>query len=133
MSLGADVCGYPGIVHGGLTAALVDEAMGHLFYALRTHGHLPFVGPAFTAALEVSYKKRIPAGSLLLVTCDLDWAEGRKLRLTARVADGPGEGATVYATAGALFVAPRLTRVAGDIARVVVGKVASAVGGGGGR
>ena len=47
--------GYPGIVHGGIVAALVDEALG------RVH-----MGPAdnprfmFTAKLEVQYRKPVP-------------------------------------------------------------------------
>lgn len=51
------VCGYPRVLHGGFTAAVLDESLGLLFYALRQHGCLPFAGPAFTAHLEVDYKK----------------------------------------------------------------------------
>lgn len=58
----SDVCGYPRIVHGGLTAAIIDESFGFLFYALRRHKQLPFFGPAFTAHLEVSYKRVRPPG-----------------------------------------------------------------------
>ena len=47
--------GYPGIVHGGIVASLVDEALG------RVH-----MGPAddprfmFTAKLNVNYRKPVP-------------------------------------------------------------------------
>lgn len=51
------VCGYPRVLHGGFTAAYLDESLGLLFYALRQHGCLPFIGPAFTAHLEVDYKQ----------------------------------------------------------------------------
>ena len=51
------VAGYPRVQHGGFSAAVMDECMGLLFYALRQHRQLPFVGPAFTAHLEVDYKK----------------------------------------------------------------------------
>ena len=50
-------CGYPRILHGGMTAAVLDEAFGFLFLSLRHHGQLPFVAPAFTAHLEVAYRK----------------------------------------------------------------------------
>ena len=42
---------------GGFTAAFLDEAFGLLFYSLRQHGLLPFISPAFTAHLDVSFKK----------------------------------------------------------------------------
>lgn len=51
-----DVCGYPKIVHGGLTAAIIDETLGFLLYALKQSKALPFWGPAYTACLEVNYK-----------------------------------------------------------------------------
>ena len=51
-----DVCGYPRIVHGGLTAAILDETFGFLFYAMKHHKQLPFWQPAYTAHLEVDYK-----------------------------------------------------------------------------
>ena len=44
-------------MHGGLTAAIVDESFGFLWLSLRSNGQLPFRGPAFTAHLEVDYKQ----------------------------------------------------------------------------
>lgn len=65
VSLGLNTCGFRRITHGGMTAAIMDETLGGLFLALRQAGALTFWGPAFTAALEVSYKAvRIP---LLLI------------------------------------------------------------------
>ena len=121
IQLGTDVCGYPRVAHGGLTAALVDEAMGHLFYALRLHGELPFRGPAFTAHLDVDYHRKIPAGRLLLVTAEVESVAGRKLRMKATVTDGPpgGEGTRLYASAGALVVAPRPVRLVKEVVRYV--------------
>jgi len=54
------ICGYPRVLHGGFTSAYLDESLGLLFYALRQHGCLPFIGPAFTAHLEVDYKQVCP-------------------------------------------------------------------------
>ena len=62
----ADLClpdnyqGYPGIVHGGVIAAMLDEAAG------RAH-----MGPddaprfMFTARLDVRYRKNVPVGQPL--------------------------------------------------------------------
>ena len=123
--LGDNVCGYPRVVHGGLTAAMVDEAMGHLFYALRSHGDLPFAGPAFTAHLEVDYHRKISAGRLLLVTAEVEGVAGRKLRMRATVTDGPPgrAGTTTYASATALFVAPRPVRLLKEVVRYLVALV----------
>lgn len=52
-----NVCGFPKIVHGGLTAAIIDESFGFLWLSLRANKQLPFRGPAFTAHLEVDYKQ----------------------------------------------------------------------------
>lgn len=138
VQLGENVCGYPRVVHGGLTAAIVDEAMGHLFYALRVHGRggkgasvagannlLPFAGPAFTAHLDVNYHRKIAAGRLLLVTAEVESVEGRKLKMRATVTDGPpGEAGTrLYASASALFVAPRPARLIKEVVRYVVALV----------
>jgi acyl-coenzyme A thioesterase PaaI-like protein len=54
--------GYPGIVHGGVIAAMLDEAAG------RAH-----MGPVeaprfmFTAKLDVRYRKNVPVGQPLLL------------------------------------------------------------------
>lgn len=41
-SLGREVCGFPRIVHGGLTAAIIDESFGGLLFALKKQKALPF-------------------------------------------------------------------------------------------
>ncbi len=53
---------------------------------------------------QVDYKQKIPAGSTLLVTTELERLEGRKVWMRATVSDGQG---TEFAGARALFVAPR--------------------------
>ena len=125
IQLGENVCGYPRVAHGGLTAAIVDEAMGHLFYALRVHGDLPFIGPALTAHLEVDYHRKISAGRLLLVTAEVESVVGRKLRMRATVTDGPpgGPDTRLYASASALFVAPKPARLVKEVVRYVVALV----------
>ena len=50
VSLGREVCGFPRIVHGGLTAAIIDETFGGLLFALKQSGALSFWGPAYTVS-----------------------------------------------------------------------------------
>lgn len=187
----SDVCGYPRIVHGGLTSAIVDEAFGFLMYALRHHKQLPFWAPAFTKHLEVDFKavgscarqraplhqlqtclivrgntvhckqvsardcstlsipkwpfthgfswraacmslagadsyclcggmQKIQAGKLLLCETEVEQIDGRKLWMTATVRDSPGPNGKVYATARALFVVPRPTRLIHDATKYVM-------------
>lgn len=118
IQLGSDVCGYPRIVHGGLTAAIVDEAFGFLFYAMRHHSQLPYWAPAFTAHLEVNFKAKIQAGKLLLCETELESIEGRKFWMKATVRDCPD--GKVYATAKALFVVPRTSRLVTDGVKYVM-------------
>lgn len=104
VELGKEVCGFPQTVHGGLTAALVDETVGGLAVALWRSGALGFRPPAYTARLEVDYKKKIPNGSVILVTTEVEELVDRKVWMRATVTNGKS---TVYATARALFVSPR--------------------------
>ncbi|KAK9821548.1 hypothetical protein WJX74_010745 [Apatococcus lobatus] len=121
IKLGNEICGYPRIVHGGLTAAVVDECLGFLMFALKHQRALPFWGPAYTVHLEVDYKNKIQAGRLLLCEVEVESMEGRKLWMKAMVRDGP-EG-KVYATARALFVAPKTQRLIRDGVKLVLHKL----------
>ena len=71
------------MVHGGLTAAIFDEAFGGLLYSLKKTGTTSFWGPAYTAQLEVSYKHKIPAGATVLCSAEVESMEGRKLWMKA--------------------------------------------------
>lgn len=50
---GRDVCGFPQTVHGGLTAAIIDETFGGLMVSLWRGGKLGLNPPGYTARLEV--------------------------------------------------------------------------------
>lgn len=110
VQLGRDVCGYPSTVHGGLTAAIIDETLGGLMVSLWKGGSLGVSLPAVTARLEVDYCKTVPQNSLILCSAQVESIEGRKLWLKASVTDGEQDG-TTYATARALFVVPGLMKV----------------------
>ena len=49
--------GYPGVVHGGIVAAMLDEVTGRVFMG---DGEKPRF--MFTAHLEIRYRKNVPVG-----------------------------------------------------------------------
>jgi len=105
--LGSDLCGHPGIVHGGLLATILDEGLARCCFAALPNK----VG--VTARLLINYRAPVPAGSYVVLrakTTDVDgrkaWVEGRIESLVAE-----GEKPTVYAEATALFIEPRRVAV----------------------
>jgi len=51
--------GYPGVVHGGITAAMLDEVLGRAAM-VGDHNHF-----RVTAKMEVHYRKPVPIGEVL--------------------------------------------------------------------
>ncbi|CAG9465923.1 unnamed protein product [Pedinophyceae sp. YPF-701] len=134
--LGGEVCGFPSVVHGGLSASICDETLGGLLFALKMEGDLPR-GPAFTARLEVDYRKRVPAESLVVCTAELIEVDGRKVWMKCALHDGngPGEGeGKVFVEGKALFVHPRTDKMVKEAVKmgpkIVAGYVADKLGGG---
>jgi acyl-coenzyme A thioesterase PaaI-like protein len=72
--------GGPGIVHGGLVAAALDEAAGLLATWHRF--------PAVTARIFVRYRRPVPINTELLVEARVEASRGRQIRIRARLADG---------------------------------------------
>ncbi|KAJ3280790.1 Alpha-mannosidase 2C1 [Borealophlyctis nickersoniae] len=95
VKFGAHVTGHPGIVHGGLIAALFDDLMGTAFFAdaggRRT---------GFTANLTVDYRSKMESNRCVAFIAWIEREEGRKVwcRAEARGAEMdekgvvPGEG-----------------------------------------
>ncbi|OTA67749.1 Thioesterase/thiol ester dehydrase-isomerase [Hypoxylon sp. EC38] len=90
--------GFNGTVHGGLTCALMDEAMGSLLYQnhilnrqARADGFIPpnskRFTPAVTASMNVKYRRPIPTPQIVVVTASLDRIEGRKMYMHVVVKD----------------------------------------------
>ncbi len=100
--MGRRTCGHPGIVHGGVSALLLDEMFGQAYWAWFAAER----GPGFTANLNIDYKSPAPAGTWLCTTVSVVAEEGRKVRLEATLADAP-EGGVTYATATCLFIVAR--------------------------
>ncbi len=84
--------GVPGLAHGGVIAALVDEAAGSLLIAQG----LRFV----TAHLDVEYIAPVPTGQPLTITARLEHAQGRKHTVISELRSGT----TLLATGRVLFV-----------------------------
>jgi acyl-coenzyme A thioesterase PaaI-like protein len=85
--------GFPGMAHGGIAAAAIDEAMGWAMYAAGAW--------AMTARLEVRYRRPLPLGEPLEVSAEVVRDRGRWLEAEGRlwVAGGP-----LVAEAKALFM-----------------------------
>jgi len=87
--------GYPGVVHGGIVAAMLDEVAGRV--------HMGTEPPRFmyTARLEIRYRKNVPVGQPLRIIGKADTRTGRRATATAAIYDAQG---TVLAEADALLV-----------------------------
>jgi uncharacterized protein (TIGR00369 family) len=85
--------GYPGVMHGGIACALLDETIGRTLVRLDIW--------AMTVELQVRFHKSIPLGSPLTVV-------GEMLRLRSRTLEGRGEirlsDGSVAATAMAKYI-----------------------------
>jgi acyl-coenzyme A thioesterase PaaI-like protein len=71
--------GAPGLAHGGVIAAAVDEGMGFLLWLI--------AHPAVTAHLEVDYRRPVPVGARLSLEGSAEVVEERKIHavMTGRV------------------------------------------------
>lgn len=86
--------GAPGLAHGGLLAAAMDETLGALNWLL--------MSPAVTARLETDFVRPVPVGSVLQLDARITGVQGRKVYTAAVARLGP-EG-PVAVRASALFV-----------------------------
>ncbi|MBI2913260.1 MAG: PaaI family thioesterase [Chloroflexi bacterium] len=75
--------GYPGLAHGGIAAAALDEAMGWAMYAAGAW--------AMTARMEVKYRRPLPLGQELTVTARVSRDRGRWLEATGEIRGAAGE------------------------------------------
>lgn len=88
--------GYPGIVHGGIIAAMLDEAAGR---AHMGEGDAPRF--MFTARLQINYRKNVPTGQPLRLVGRAGEAKRRTAAATSLIL---GPDGTLLAEAEALMV-----------------------------
>jgi uncharacterized protein (TIGR00369 family) len=86
--------GWITILHGGIVATLLDEAMAHAAIAAGIR--------AVTGKLEIRFRKAAPMAATLIATGRLESRRGRVLLLSATVT---GENGTLYAEGQGRFVA----------------------------
>jgi len=81
--LGAEYCGGPGFIHGGIIAVLLDEAMGKVsrFRQVR----------AVTAELVIEYLKFVGVDEDLIVEAREVKRNGRVLQRTGEIRNADGE------------------------------------------
>lgn len=87
--------GYPGVVHGGIVAAMLDEVLSRV--------HMGIDPPRFmyTAKLELRYRKNVPIGQPLRVVGRAEKSKGRTATSRGAIYDQNGE---TLAEAEALLV-----------------------------
>jgi acyl-coenzyme A thioesterase PaaI-like protein len=87
--------GYPGVVHGGIVAAMLDEVTGRV--------HMNGDPPRFmyTARLEIRYRKNVPVGQFLRLVGRAGESKRRTAVASGALYDAKGE---LLAEADALLV-----------------------------
>ncbi|KAJ3553890.1 hypothetical protein NPX13_g10767 [Xylaria arbuscula] len=105
--LGSELCGHPGIVHGGLLATMLDEGLARSCFAALPHK----IG--VTANLNINYRTPAKADSYVVLRATTTKVEGRKAWVEGRIETLVGEGETpvVLADATALFISPKQAAV----------------------
>ncbi|ODV89471.1 hypothetical protein CANCADRAFT_27526 [Tortispora caseinolytica NRRL Y-17796] len=101
--LGPDLCGHPGIVHGGLLATLLDEGLARCaFQALPKH-----IG--VTARLTLNYKAPTPADAYVILNAKVDKIEGRKCYVSGTLSTlgTEKEPSKILVEADALIIQPK--------------------------
>jgi adenylylsulfate kinase len=105
--LGSDLCGHPGIVHGGFLATMLDEGLARTCFAALPNK----VG--MTANLNINYRAPAKADRYVVLRGTTTKVEGRKAWVEGRIETLPvdGEEPVLLADATALFIEPRQAAV----------------------
>jgi 3'-phosphoadenosine 5'-phosphosulfate synthase len=101
--LGAEMCGWPGFVHGGLLATILDEGLARTCFV-----RLPLkVG--MTAYLNVNYRHPCKASQFVVLRSRTTNSEGRKAWAKGELYQllENGENGKLICEADSLFVQPR--------------------------
>jgi acyl-coenzyme A thioesterase PaaI-like protein len=130
MTLGNGMNGHPAIMHGGIVATILDEAMGILQEANLDQKHMADVGQGyvsgelppvrlttFTAELKIRYIRPVHTPGSLMVKSRYIKKEGRKEWIFAEILQRVGAGEdydgeeVLCATGEALFIQPKDSRL----------------------
>ncbi|KZO94424.1 Thioesterase/thiol ester dehydrase-isomerase [Calocera viscosa TUFC12733] len=99
--VGRSVCGHDGIVHGGLTATLLDEALARQA-VLSFPSHL-----GVTATLTVNYRAPVIADQFIVIETKLESVQGRKATVSGRICNLEGK---LLVESTALYVEPKYAK-----------------------
>jgi acyl-coenzyme A thioesterase PaaI-like protein len=77
--------GYPGVAHGGIVAAMLDEVSGRVF--MRTGDRPRFM---YTARLEVRYRRNVPVGKPIRLVGHSGKDRGRMVTASGEIYDEAG-------------------------------------------
>lgn len=95
VDFGEAVVGWPEIVHGGISALLIDNTFGWLLFAY----HKPM---SVTANLHLDYRSPVRSNSTSILRVKIDHAEGRKLHMTGSLIEA--SSGRVQVEAKSLFI-----------------------------
>lgn len=95
VSIGRDIDGGVGRLHGGVTASLLDHAMG------MTLSYTYFDNTSATSELNVKYKKAVTTPCILKISAKIKREKGRWIETVGTVEDGHG---TVFAEGSGVFI-----------------------------
>lgn len=97
--------GYNGVLHGGIVAAALDDAMAQLFHMKGQE--------SLTARLEIRFRRETPMGERLVVTA---WLTGGRAKLfTAEAALSLPDGTRLAEAKGTFFRGPRAEDHSGNV------------------
>lgn len=95
VDFGEEVVGWPEIVHGGISALLIDNTFGWLLFAY----HKPM---SVTANLHLDYRSPVRSNSSSILRVKIDHVEGRKLHMTGSLTEA--SSGRVQVEAKSLFI-----------------------------
>lgn len=99
LHLGTNICGHDGIIHGGLAATILDEALACVAIPALPNKF------GFTANLNINYKRPIMSDQWVLMKAKLDKLEDRKAFVSASIQSLDGE--TIFTEATSLYISPK--------------------------
>jgi acyl-coenzyme A thioesterase PaaI-like protein len=88
--------GWPGVLHGGLLLALMDEALG---WSLYFHG-----SGGLTARFDARFRQPVPVGSVLVIRAWTMERRGRLVKARAEERMNTDEGSLVAEADASMFV-----------------------------
>jgi uncharacterized protein (TIGR00369 family) len=81
-------CGVPGVIHGGVQAVLLDEAVG---FAIQARDDALDRVPVVTVEFDLRYRRPAPTGVELLLRGEVLRTEGRDFYAAASIRDADGQ------------------------------------------